>query len=86
MLYVIHRLTTVNDKNIFKQKTQIVCSRAHTITCVACVYLCATRRLLGISYLALVGHTGGLLLAELDVSVSCTLVEPPLTVRALDIV
>lgn len=52
----------------------------------SCVYLCASRRLLDIACLALVGHTGGLLLAELDVPVGCIFIEPPLTVRALDIV
>lgn len=50
-------------------------------------YLCAaSRRLLGVAELVFVGHAGRLLLAELDVSVSCALVEPPLTVRALDVI
>lgn len=56
------------------------------LTVCVCVYLCASGGLLHVSRLALVGHAGGLLLAELDVSVGCVLVEPPLTVGALDIV
>lgn len=54
--------------------------------CRAGAYLCATGRPLGIAELVFVGHAGRLLLAELDVSVGCTLVEPPLTVRALDVI
>lgn len=50
------------------------------------VYLRASSGLLHVGHLALVGHAGGLLLAELDVSVSCVLVEPPLTVGTLNIV
>ena len=58
----------------------------HNCRCCKCVYLCATKSLLDLCWFALVGSTGGLLLAELDVSVGCTLVKPPLTVRALNIV
>lgn len=56
------------------------------LTVVGCAYLRAGGGLLHVGRLALVGHAGRLLLAELDVSVSCVLVEPPLTVGTLDIV
>lgn len=46
----------------------------------------ASWRFLGFSQLALVGHTGSLLLTELDVSVCRGLIEPPLTERTLNIV
>lgn len=56
-----------------------------TNTGAVCVYLRARRNLLGF-HLALVGHAGGLLFAEVDVSLGRALVEPPLTVGALDVV
>lgn len=75
------------SKSTFQHKLKVSgCTNNHAYSLCVCVHLCATCRLLGIPRLALVWHTGSLLLAELDVSVSCALIKSALTIRTLDIV